>query len=138
MGRRIGIFDLENHFAFYGAYHSNLINIAIHMLFVWPILFTTLLILSFSPSLLNLPRVEFSLFGEYDVVLVLNIGFLLTLIYSVFYISLDVKAGSLAALLCLFCWVSSSFLASCLGFSLAWKVNNNFVCYLSIFNINMY
>jgi len=40
----------------------------------------------------------------------------------VFYVFLDVKAGSLAALLCAICWVASSFIASRLGFSLAWKV----------------
>ncbi|CAI0402163.1 unnamed protein product [Linum tenue] len=55
---RCSLFDLERHFAFYGAYHSNPTN----------------------------------------------------------------KAGSLAALLLLFCWVASSFLGCWLGFSLAWKV----------------
>ncbi|XP_062161811.1 2-hydroxy-palmitic acid dioxygenase mpo1-like isoform X3 [Alnus glutinosa] len=118
---KIGVFDLEKHFAFYGAYHRNPINIAIHMLFVWPILFTALLILYFTPSLFNLPYIEFSLFGN-DVILVLNVGFSFALIYSVFYVCLDVKAGSLAALLCAICWVASSFIASRLGFSLAWKV----------------
>ncbi|KAJ9187461.1 hypothetical protein P3X46_002916 [Hevea brasiliensis] len=113
-----GLFDLEKHFAFYGAYHSNPINIAIHMIFVWPIFFTALLILYFTPSLFNL---KFSLFGN-DVFLLFNFGFLFTLIYALFYICLDAKAGSLAALLCAFCWVASSFVASWLGFSLAWKV----------------
>ncbi|KAF5449607.1 hypothetical protein F2P56_030035 [Juglans regia] len=118
---RTGLFDLEEHFAFYGAYHSNPINIAIHMLFVWPIFFTALLILYFTPSLFNLPHIEFSLLGIH-IILLLNIGFLLALIYSVFYVCLDVKAGSLAALLCVISWVTSSFIASRLGFSLAWKV----------------
>ncbi|GFZ00173.1 ER membrane protein, putative [Actinidia rufa] len=68
---KIGLFDLEKHFAFYGAYHRNPINIAIHTVFVWPILFT---------------------------------------------------AGSLAAFLCFICWVFSSYLASLMGLSLAWKV----------------
>ncbi|KAJ7943443.1 YGL010w-like protein [Quillaja saponaria] len=118
---KIGLFDLENHFTFYGAYHNNPINIAVHMLFVWPIFFTALLFFYFTPSFFNLPKIEFSLFGN-EVLLVLNIGFLLTLIYSVFYVCLDVKAGSLAALLCAVCWVASSFLASQLGYSLSWKV----------------
>ncbi|GMY25957.1 uncharacterized endoplasmic reticulum membrane protein YGL010W-like [Fagus crenata] len=118
---KIGVLDLEKHFAFYGAYHSNPINIALHMLFVWPIFFTALLILYFTPSLFSLPHLVFSLFGN-NFVLVLNFGFLLALIYSVFYVCLDVKAGSLAALLCAICWVASSFIASRLGFSLAWKV----------------
>jgi uncharacterized membrane protein YGL010W len=49
---------------------------------------------------------------------------LVTLVYSVFYSSLDLKAGSLAALLCVVCWVASSFVAYQFGWSLAWKVNN--------------
>lgn len=57
-------------------------------------------------------------------VLVWNIGFLVALVYSVFYASLDLKAGSLAALLCAICWVGSSFVAYQLGWALAWKVNN--------------
>nr|DAD21295.1 TPA_asm: hypothetical protein HUJ06_022758 [Nelumbo nucifera] len=116
-----GLFDLEKHFAFYGAYHSNPVNIFIHMLFVWPILFTSLVLLYFTPSLFGPPHVEFSPFGS-NVNLVFNFGFLLTLIYALFYIAFDKKAGSLAALLCFFCWVGSSSLATKLGYSLAWKV----------------
>lgn len=118
---KYGLIDLEKHFAFYGAYHSNSINILIHMIFVWPIFFTACLILYFTPPLFSLPQVQLSLFG-YGVVLFFNVGFFLGLIYALFYICLDPKAGSLAALFCGFCWVSSCFVASWLGFSLAWKV----------------
>ncbi|CAK8536688.1 unnamed protein product [Lathyrus sativus] len=118
---RTGLFDLEKHFAFYGAYHSNPINIAIHVLFVWPIFFSALVFLYFSPPFFNLPNFEFLLFGN-NFVLVWNLGFLFTLVYSVFYASLDLKAGSLAALLCVVCWVGSCFVANQLGWHLAWKV----------------
>ncbi|KAJ4960051.1 hypothetical protein NE237_019961 [Protea cynaroides] len=118
---KVGLFDLEKQFAFYGAYHSNPINIFLHMLFVWPILFSSLVLLYFTPPLFNLPHLEFSPFG-YNVDLILNIGFFLGLVYASFYIAFDKKAGFLAALLCFFCWVSSSYLAGRLGFSLAWKV----------------
>ncbi|KAL8244121.1 hypothetical protein R6Q59_010379 [Mikania micrantha] len=37
-------------------------------------------------------------------------------------LTLNVKAGSLAALLCFICWFFGSFVAHQLGFSLAWKV----------------
>ncbi|XP_029130785.1 uncharacterized endoplasmic reticulum membrane protein YGL010W isoform X2 [Cajanus cajan] len=117
---RIGLFDLEKQFAFYGAYHSNPVNIAIHVLFVWPIFFSALLILYFVPPFFNLPNLEFSLWGSH-VILVWNVGFLVALVYSVFYVCFDLKAGSLAALLCALCWVASSFVASQLGLSLAWK-----------------
>ncbi|GJR08535.1 uncharacterized endoplasmic reticulum membrane protein-like protein [Tanacetum coccineum] len=46
----------------------------------------------------------------------------ISLMYAVFYVWFDFKAGSLAAVLCLFCWVGSCVLGSVLGFGLAWKV----------------
>ncbi|XAR50026.1 hypothetical protein NMG60_11004238 [Bertholletia excelsa] len=101
-----GLFDLERHFAFYGAYHSNPVNILIHMLFVWPIFFTSLVLFCFTPPLFIFP----------------NFALMFTLIYALFYVCLDRKAGVLAAFLCLACWVSASMLAKHLGFSLAWKV----------------
>ncbi|XP_076928999.1 2-hydroxy-palmitic acid dioxygenase MPO1-like [Bidens hawaiensis] len=110
---KIGLFDLEKHFAFYGAHHNNPVNIFIHMLFVWPILFTFLVLMYFTPPLVNI-----SLPNS----LIPNYGFLFTMIYAGFYVCLDVKAGSLAGLLCFICWVSGSFVAHQLEFSLAWKV----------------
>ena len=118
MGRS-GLFDLERHFAFYGAYHSNPINILIHTLFVWPIFFTALVLLYFTPAFYT-PSIQIGLFPSG--LLVLNFGFLLALIYALFYVAFDKKAGSLAALLCFLCWVGASLLAVRLGFSLAWKV----------------
>lgn len=115
-----GLLDLENHFAFYGAYHSNPVNIFIHTLLVWPILFTSLILLYFTPLLST--KFEFLSSGFFSPALVFNLGFLFTLIYALFYICLDKKAGSLAALLCFACWVGASLLAHTLGFSLSWKV----------------
>lgn len=126
----MGVFNLEKHFAFYGAYHSNKVNIVIHMLFVWPIFFTAILLLNFTPSFFNLPLINVSFFG-FEFFLIVNFGLLIALIYALFYIILDVKAGSLAAFLCLLCWVFSSLLAQLLGFSLAWKVS--FFFYFFIF-----
>ncbi|VFQ76488.1 unnamed protein product [Cuscuta campestris] len=114
----MGLFDLEKHFAFYGAYHSNPTNIFIHMIFVWPIFFTALLLLYFTPPILAASPIQL---GS-RTLLVFNYGFLLASIYALFYVCLDKKAGSFAALVCFLCWVSSSRLALLLGFSLAWKV----------------
>ncbi|AES96823.1 hypothetical protein MtrunA17_Chr5g0417781 [Medicago truncatula] len=131
---RTGLFDLEKHFAFYGSYHRNPINIAIHVLFVWPIFFTALVFLYFTPPFFDLPNFEFLLFGC-NFVLVWNIGFLVTLVYSVFYASLDLKAGSLAAFCCVVCWVGSCFVAHQLGWSLAWKIVlvTQLVCWIGQF-----
>ncbi|KAJ3673780.1 hypothetical protein LUZ60_005772 [Juncus effusus] len=106
-----GLLDLENQFAFYGAYHSNPTNILIHTFFVWPIFYTALVLLQFTPALMS-----FS-FG-----LKLNLAFVSAIVYAVYYVLLDKKAGSLGAVLCFLCLVGSDLLASVLGFSLGWKV----------------
>ncbi|KAL8526011.1 hypothetical protein ACS0TY_015289 [Phlomoides rotata] len=85
------------------------------MVFVWPILFTILVLLYFTRPLLSIALLDQSF-------LVLNLGFFLTVVYGVYYVSLDWKAGSLAAaLLCFLFWVGGSALAYHLGFSLAWR-----------------
>ncbi|KAG7651680.1 hypothetical protein ISN45_At01g065220 [Arabidopsis thaliana x Arabidopsis arenosa] len=122
MSNRIGLLDLEKHFAFYGAYHSNPINIIIHTLFVWPNVFATLLFLYSTPPILDHSQLGFLKSLTFDGVLRLDISFTLTVTYAVFYICLDKKSGVLAALLCFSCWIGSSFLAARLGHSLTLKV----------------
>ncbi|KAI4326619.1 hypothetical protein MLD38_031912 [Melastoma candidum] len=116
-----GVFDLETHFAFYGAYHSNPVNVLIHTIFVWPIFFTSLVLLYFTPSPFRLLGFEppFTLPSH---VLFFNFGFFFALLYAGFYVLMDRKAGSLAAFLCMGCWVGSCYLANHLGSSLASKV----------------
>ncbi|KAF5735243.1 hypothetical protein HS088_TW15G00744 [Tripterygium wilfordii] len=118
----MGLFDLEEHFAFYGAYHRNPVNILLHTLFVWPIFFTALILFYFTPPLCDLSHIGFVPSAFLDQGYVLNFGFLFALFYGLFYMCLDKKSGSLAALLCLVCWVGASSVAMRLGFSLAWKV----------------
>lgn len=124
MAKKTGLFDLETHFSFYGAYHSNPVNILIHTLFVWPIFFTSLMLFSFTPAIYDISQIGFLNHG-----LALNFGFFFALLYALFYVSLDKRAGSLAALLCLACWVGASFVAGRLGFSVAWKVSFDRVFY---------
>lgn len=122
MSNRNGLLDLEKHFAFYGAYHSNHVNIIIHTLFVWPNVFATLLCLYCTQPILDPSQLGFIEALTFDSVLRLDIGFILTVIYAFFYICLDKKSGVLAALLCFSCWIGSSFLAARLGHSLTLKV----------------
>eukprot|EP01018_Ginkgo_biloba_P038457 Gb_30789 [translate_table: standard] len=127
------VFDLEKQFAFYGAYHKNSINVLIHTVFVWPIFFTALVLGSFTPAICPLPFPPGTFpFQEY---MILNLSFVSALVYALFYVLLDKKAGSLAAALCFLCWVSSNALAQRLGFSLAWKVVlvSQLICWTSQF-----
>lgn len=108
--RSIGLWDFEGQFAFFEAYHRNQVNVFIHWLVIWPIFFGLVLLFYFVP----MPSFGFGFkFG---------FGFVFASIHGVYYVSLDKKAGSLAALICFLCWVGSCSLAKHLGFSLAWKV----------------
>lgn len=120
----MGLLDLEKHFAFYGAYHSNPINIIIHIIFVWPIVFTALLLLHSATPILDPSQLGVPESLTLDGVLRLNVGFIITVIYALFYICLDKKSGFVAAIMCFSCWVGSSFLAARLGASLAFKVSH--------------
>ncbi|WOG86058.1 hypothetical protein DCAR_0236217 [Daucus carota subsp. sativus] len=113
----MGLFDLEKYFAYYGSYHYNSVNIFIHTLFVWPIYFTALILCYFTSPLISFSKILF--LGH---PLIFNFGFLLTVVYGLFYIGLDFRAGVLGAIICVGCWVFASVFASVLGFSLAWKV----------------
>ncbi|XP_050881870.1 2-hydroxy-palmitic acid dioxygenase mpo1 isoform X2 [Lathyrus oleraceus] len=115
----MSLLDLEKHFAFYGSYHSNPINIVIHVFLVWPILFTALLFLYFTPPIFSPSQ---TLLNYIPSVLIFNFGFFYAVFYALFYVALDVKAGSFVALLTLLCWAGSSFVANSIGFELAWKV----------------
>lgn len=114
------VFDLEKQFAFYGTYHSNSINVLIHTIILWPLFFNSLVLASFTPALglLPFPPGTFP-FQEY---MILNLSFVVAVVYALVYIMLDKKAGTLAGALCLLCWVGSNAFAQSLGFALAWKV----------------
>ncbi|KAF7835213.1 putative ribonuclease H protein At1g65750 family [Senna tora] len=56
------------------------------LLFVWPIFFTSLVFLYFTPLLFRAPELGF------DYGLVFNYGFLLAAIYALFYVSMDYKS----------------------------------------------
>ncbi|ESQ27713.1 hypothetical protein EUTSA_v10019143mg [Eutrema salsugineum] len=135
MSNRIGLLDLEKHFAFYGAYHSNHINIIIHTLLVWPNVFATLLFLYSTSPILDPSRLGFIESLTCGGVLRLDIGFFLTVMYAIFYLCLDKKSGFLAALLCFSCWIGSSFLAARIGHSLTFKVGvaSQLLCWIGQF-----
>ncbi|KEH33304.1 hypothetical protein MtrunA17_Chr3g0091991 [Medicago truncatula] len=113
------ILDLEKHFAFYGANHTNPINVILHKLFVWPLIFTFLILFYFTPPFFSPSQ---TLLNFIHPVLIFNFGFVFAVFYAVYYVALDIKAGSFVAVFTLLCWVSSSFIANSLGFQLAWKV----------------
>lgn len=82
--------NLEKQLVFYGKYHHNQVNIAIHTLCVPFILFTAITILTNTPAFIPLP--------SYLTIpnLPLNGGTILALVYCILYILLEPVAGSMA------------------------------------------
>lgn len=112
--------DLDEQVACYAAYHNNTFNVAIHMIFFCPILFTTLVFTTFTPAFLPTP-LPFGPFPGHEYV-VFNFSFFLAAFYAFYFITLDRKAGWLAALFSLSCWISANAFVDHLGGTLAWKV----------------
>lgn len=120
VSKMLEIFDLEKQFSFYGAYHSNKVNIFIHALFVWPIFYTSLILWGYTPAFAPLPLDAGTLpLQEY---MVLNCSFVQAAAYALYYIALDKKAGFLGALICFGCWIGANAVAQTLPWSLSWKI----------------
>ncbi|KAJ5630418.1 uncharacterized protein N7484_010518 [Penicillium longicatenatum] len=83
--------NLEKQLLFYGAYHSNPVNVAIHITCVPILLFTGIALGCNSPSLFNVPDL---LSVEY---LPPNLGTIAAFIYAIFYVLLEPVAGGLIA-----------------------------------------
>ncbi|KAJ5371822.1 hypothetical protein N7517_003828 [Penicillium concentricum] len=83
--------NLEKQLLFYGAYHSNPINVAIHITCVPAILFTGIILACNCPPLVPLPD---ALQIDY---LPVNAGTIGAVIYATFYVLLEPIAGGLLA-----------------------------------------
>ncbi|KAH9816726.1 hypothetical protein DFH28DRAFT_890541 [Melampsora americana] len=101
------LFDLEHQFAFYGQYHVNPVNVAIHIICVPIIFFTALILVHYLPffhhTILNFQPIHLpnfllktGLYGS-DSIFELNLSTIVTLGYVTYFIILDPIAGSLYA-----------------------------------------
>ncbi|KAI1079425.1 DUF962-domain-containing protein [Whalleya microplaca] len=87
--------NLERLLIFYGAYHHNSINVAIHMLCVPLILFTGFALAANTGTLIPLPNVL--TIPHLD----LNLGTLAAFTWGSLYVLLEPVAGTILALICL-------------------------------------
>jgi len=80
-------FDLEKQITFYLSYHDNKVNQAIHLLCIWPIFISGIMILAHTDAFAEQPAVLQALpFSEY---MVLNYSAVMAVIYMAWYIALD-------------------------------------------------
>ncbi|PKY07051.1 DUF962 domain protein [Aspergillus campestris IBT 28561] len=83
--------NLEKQLLFYGAYHNNPVNVAIHITCVPVLLFTGIALAANSPTLFPVPEAI-----QYEN-LPPNLGTIGALIYASFYVLLEPVAGALIA-----------------------------------------
>ncbi|CRK13133.1 2-hydroxy-palmitic acid dioxygenase mpo1 like protein [Verticillium longisporum] len=87
--------DLEKHLTFYGAYHHNSVNIAIHMCCVPLILYSGFLLATNTGTLIPLPSWLTAPYLE------LNLGTLAAITWGALYVLLEPVAGTLLAIISL-------------------------------------
>ncbi|PHH77033.1 hypothetical protein CDD82_3693 [Ophiocordyceps australis] len=87
--------DLERHLTFYGAYHHNAVNVAIHMVCVPLILVSAFCLATYTGTLIEAP---FWLTGPY---LHLNLGTMAAVAYAALYVLLEPVAGFVLAVFCI-------------------------------------
>ncbi|RCI15666.1 hypothetical protein L249_3378 [Ophiocordyceps polyrhachis-furcata BCC 54312] len=87
--------DLEKHLTFYGAYHHNSVNVAIHMVCVPLILVSAFCMATYTDTLiqtppwLSVPNLE------------LNLGTIAAMVYASLYVLLEPVAGFVLAAFCI-------------------------------------
>lgn len=90
----MGIINLDEQFTFYASYHHDKINQLIHIVCVWPILWSALVFAEYAP--IQAPEYLNSLVSFAHP---LNLAFIVALFYATCYILMEQKAGTLAAVL---------------------------------------
>jgi 2-hydroxy fatty acid dioxygenase len=86
---------LESSFAFYASYHNNGINQLIHIICVWPILWSAQIFLAYTPVIATLPSPLSAAGAPINV----NSGFIVSSFYIVYYLLIEQPAGIIAAAL---------------------------------------
>ncbi len=90
----MGITDLEEQFTFYASYHHNGWNKVVHIVCVWPILWSAFVLAQYIPF--EAPGTALPTLSS---VHPLNVTLLTAFLYAGIYILMDKRAGSLGALL---------------------------------------
>jgi len=116
----MGITDLDEQFTFYAAYHHSTMNKIIHILCVWPILWSALVLSEYLP--LEAPA-QLNSFVSF--IHPLNLTFVVAVAYAAIYIVMDKQAGSLGAILVFACLVTARrfFLTAGVSYGMpAWQI----------------
>ena len=107
MGSISDRFDLEKQVTFYLSYHSNKVNQYIHLACIWPTFVSGLIILAHTQPLIETPSFLSSL--PYGHLVVLNYSAVTAGIYMLWYMALDIFAGTLGAAIISVCFLFANY-----------------------------
>ena len=102
--------NLEDNFVFYCSYHHNFINKLIHVLCVWPIVWTHIAMFTYATRLISLPVIL-----PYQPSSLAWAATLSTLGWVTYWLVLDKKSGWLAAMLVVACLFSAQYFTESFG-----------------------
>jgi len=89
--------NLKKQFTFYASYHNERVNVAIHLLCIWPILATSVLLMQYTPAFVATPAfLQDSLYFANQKI---NLAVVLTLTYCVVYMVMEPTVGAIGAFL---------------------------------------
>ena len=111
---------LEKNFAFYASYHNDPINQLIHIVCVWPILWTAILFLAYTDPIPGLDAITSMLPGNQ----VCNFAVVGTAIYFIYYLLIELPgiAGPIASAMIVLCYYSAMYVKETYAEQQPWKL----------------
>lgn len=118
----LSILSVERHFVYYRSSFWEEQPL-VHGVFVWPILFNLIVLLSYSVVLYPRPLwVDEHFPYSLTRYMVINYSFVATSFYSVYYVALDPCAGSLVSAVVICCWIGANAFSQFVPWEIGWKV----------------
>jgi hypothetical protein len=110
-------FNIEWQFSIFGGYRNTFGKILIHVFFVWPTILGVMTLLAYTKKFAASPPIFAEVPHNLGHYMQLNGSFIMAVVYSLFYIEMNLVVGTLAMFLLVACWIASNMLVAYRGAS---------------------
>lgn len=115
-------FNIEWQFSVFGGYRNTFGQILIHVFFVWPTILGVMTLLAYTKNFAASPPIFAEVPHNLGHYMRLNGSFIMAVVYSLFYIEMNLVVGTLAMFLLVACWIASNYMAQIMPIEQAGKV----------------
>ncbi|CAK9195222.1 unnamed protein product [Sphagnum troendelagicum] len=124
-------FNIQWQFSIFGGYRNTFGQILIHVFFVWPTILGVMTLLAYTKKFAASPPIFAKVPHNLGHYMRLNGSFIMAVVYSLFYIEMNLVVGTLAMFLLVACWIASNYMAQIMPIEQAGKVATatQVVCY---------